>query len=104
MGDGISMYSKLNIPLFQYSNIDGLVKSRLAGENRCPVFSLELDSPHQVRGRPAGVYPDENRGRNDEIAWIPAGVYPALRYGAGMTVLSLFQLFTTSSTFHGSGS
>jgi hypothetical protein len=24
-----------------------------------------LNSPHQVRGRPAGLYPGENRGRND---------------------------------------
>jgi len=27
------------IPIFHHSNIDGIVKSRLTGENRCPVFS-----------------------------------------------------------------
>ena len=30
-----------------------------------------LDSPYQVRGRPAGVYPDGNRDRNDKKKTVP---------------------------------
>jgi hypothetical protein len=42
------------------------ILSFCANGNPEGIFQGGLDSPYQVRGRPAGVYPDENRGRNDK--------------------------------------
>jgi hypothetical protein len=64
------------IKLLSNFRFDEIVKSRHSRENGNPgvvpakagnQYLEKLDSPHRVRGRPAGVYPDENRGRNDEL-------------------------------------
>jgi hypothetical protein len=59
--------------------IPGLTKLALA----CPV----LDTGYLIRGNPVCQILVPCFRRDD--VWIPAGVYPVLRYGAGMTPFAL---------------
>jgi hypothetical protein len=62
---------KKTYPTFQHSYLDGFIKSRLTGENRCPVFKM---------------VPDFRRE-----SWIPAFAGMTIALGFAFPIIPLFQ-------------